>query len=172
MDPEELRDRCRARLGKLDLPRPFDVHVLCDRLGQRRGRPIVLVPLALPPHGPCGLWINGQQQDYIVYEQTTSPLHQEHIVLHEVAHLVCEHPGAPQVDDAHSGRLFTNLDPAMVRRVLARTSYSTDEEIEAELLASLILQHADRRPLPRTPIDPRIAQIVRRLESNWGLPAE
>jgi hypothetical protein len=38
--------------------------------------------------------------------------------------------------------LLPSLDPAMVRRVLARAGYSTEEEREAELLASLIRQQA------------------------------
>jgi hypothetical protein len=55
-------------------------------------------------------------------------------VLHELAHILCEHTGA----DGTIDRLFPDLDPATVRKVLGRVGYTTAQEREAEMMASLI----------------------------------
>lgn len=53
MGRNALRRRCEQTLAGLDLPDPFDIDVLCLRLGEQRGRPIYLVPAALPRAGPA-----------------------------------------------------------------------------------------------------------------------
>jgi hypothetical protein len=167
MDSTGLRGKCQARLAGVDIPRPFDVREFCARLGERRGRPIALMPMSMPASSPCGLWISGEHNDYIVYEQKTTPLHQEHIILHEIGHLLCEHRTAGVLSDELIRQLFPSLDPAMVRRVFARTSYSTDEEREAEMLGSLIAQRIVRRvPVSLDSVDQQTAEILRRLESS------
>ncbi|GAU69395.1 hypothetical protein SSP35_12_00430 [Streptomyces sp. NBRC 110611] len=47
------------------------------------------------------------------------------------------------------GRLLPTLDPEMVKRVLGRVNYTTEQkqEGEAELLASLIRARTGQRPL-------------------------
>ncbi|GAB1510455.1 hypothetical protein [Actinophytocola sp. KF-1] len=135
-----LRRRCRARLRDLPLPVPFDVHELCARVAARRGRPIRLLPVA-GLTGVCGLWIATDTTDLICYERDTTRPHQDHIILHELSHVLCDHHPAGD----HASALFPDLDPAMVRAVLGRAGYSSDEEREAETLASLIRQRASTR---------------------------
>ena len=139
-----LRRRCRARLRDLPLPVPFDVHELCDRLAARRGRPIRLLPVA-GLTGVCGLWIATDTTDLICYERDTTRPHQEHIVLHELAHVLCDHYPVSLPGEHDTTALFPDLDPAMVRAVLGRAGYSSAEEREAETLASLIRQRATTR---------------------------
>jgi hypothetical protein len=117
------------------------VHILCDQIAARRGRPIRLIPMA-GLTGVCGLWIATDATDLICYERDTTRPHQDHIILHELSHLLCEHfpVGLPAA-------LLPDLDPAMVRAVLGRAGYSTAEEREAETLASLIRQRATTRTL-------------------------
>lgn len=185
-----LRKRCERRLRNVWLPRPFDVKVFVDRLAAERRRSIHLIPMALGSTGPCGLLIATEGADYIVYEQATSRLHQEHIVLHEIGHLLCRHEGAGQLDDGqlnqgqfdegHAQRLFRTLDPQVVRRMLFRASYPTVEECEAEMIASLILQRAHRTPADRAPADrmsaadqagdPGTVAIIERLEAGMLPP--
>ena len=162
MDPAALRARCEGRLADLDIPHPFDLVTFCAGLSERRGRRIVLLPTEMTADSPSGLWIRGDRHDYIVFERTTTPLHQTHIALHEIGHLLCEH--ASPVADVHLDRLFPSLDPALVRRALGRAGYSTEEETEAELLASLILRRAHLDPGP--PLATPTEQILRRLESG------
>ena len=164
MDPAALRARCERRLADLEIQRPFDLATFCARLSERRGRRIVLLPTELPADSPSGLWIKGERHDYVVYERATTPLHQTHIALHEIGHLLCEHTSPVHDAGVQVDRLFPSLDPALVRRALGRAGYSTDEESEAELLASLILRRARLAvgPPPATPTE----QILRRLESG------
>ena len=161
-----LTARCRDRLAELDLPRPFDAETLCARIADRRGRPITLLALALPPGAPRGLWISTEHRDFIVYERATSPLHQEHIILHELAHLLCGHTGGPELRDEHARRLFPTLDPDLITRFLGRSGYTSEEEQEAEILASMILREAGRHRRSRRPADPASAENLRRLESG------
>ncbi|MFL6120061.1 hypothetical protein [Actinophytocola sp.] len=145
MDFSALTARCAARLADLDIPRPFDVAAFCAGVGRRRGRPLTLLGHDLPAGGPHGFCVSTRNADYIVYERATSPLHREHIILHEVSHLLCGHTGGDALDADRAGRLFPTLDPTVVARVLGRSSCSTEEEQEAELLASMILRAAHRR---------------------------
>lgn len=133
-----LRRRCRPLLDQLALPHPFSIDTLCDRLATHRGRPLHLHPLPLQAAmaGACGLWIATDIDDHIFYEQRTSRSHQQHIVLHEIGHMLFNHHSLADADTL-SG-IFTDLNPRQVRSILARTSYSTRQEQEAELLATLI----------------------------------
>ncbi|WP_372444786.1 ImmA/IrrE family metallo-endopeptidase [Crossiella equi] len=156
---------CAAVVHGLDLPEPFDLQTLCDRIGDSRGRPILLAPISLPTGGPCGLWIATDPVDYIFYEAQTSPLHQRHIVLHEIGHLLCDHHAAPVLSEDASRLLLPSLDPGMVRRVLGRGCYSAVEEQQAEIIASLVIQRTSSwRAEPVRPVPPEAAELVRRIE--------
>ncbi|WP_394613206.1 hypothetical protein JNUCC0626_25050 [Lentzea sp. JNUCC 0626] len=129
------------RARKLDLPRPFDVHELCNRVGADRGRPIVLTPLPMTLLGPCGLWLAGERADIVCYEQRTSALHQEHIILHELGHILHEHEGAETMKD-----LLPDLSGNTVRIMLARQheTFGNRAEREAEDFAFAVLARASR----------------------------
>ena len=167
MDLRTLRKRCEARLRQLDLPNPFDVQSFCERLAARRGRPILLYP-ARSESGPYGLWVAGPSLDVVFYEEETSALHQDHIILHELCHILCGHQPVPLSDAELARLLCPHLDPATVQQVLNRASYSTDEEREAELLASLILrQTVGGPPRPETRLlDIETVGVLRRLEAS------
>jgi IrrE N-terminal-like domain len=138
-----LRRRCAAIASRLPLPVPFDVRELCRLVADERGKPILLMP-STGSAKVMGLWVATASADIILYEQTTTPPHQEHIILHELSHLLCQHYRGALPDTEHIRALLPNLDPSMIRRVLGRTEYSAEEEQEAELLASMIKQRAER----------------------------
>jgi hypothetical protein len=139
----QLRRRCAALLRDLPVPVPFDVRALCEQVADQRGRPIRLIPMARLT-GVCGLWIATDTTDLIFYEQQTTAPHQEHIILHELSHLLCQHTPAPVPLAEQAQPLLPDLDPEIVHRILARAGYSTAEEREAELLASMIRQREPR----------------------------
>ncbi|WP_307872984.1 hypothetical protein [Paractinoplanes ovalisporus] len=140
---EGLRRRCEARLRGIRVPDPFDLDQFCDEVAARRGRPLIRQPIpGLSAEAPCGLWIGTDRADHVFFDPGTSPLHAEHIVLHELSHILCGHSGA----DAAIGRLFPDLDPDAVRRVLGRAGYTDAQEREAEMMASLIRGGSSRRP--------------------------
>jgi hypothetical protein len=170
MDLIRLRRRCERRLRDLEVPAPFHVHAFCEGLARRRGRPIVLRPL--PRASGCsGLWVATPAADVVFYETETSPLHREHIILHELCHLLLGHapggaPGGALADYAVQAGLFPGLRPEAVRRTLERAGYSTEEDREAELLASMILERAARsRPRASGRAGPAEEVPVRRLEA-------
>jgi hypothetical protein len=171
MRDRELFRRCQALVAQLDVPVPFDLREFCRRLQQRRGREIVLVPIVAAPSGPCGLWLALPQVDVVFHEAQTSRLHRDHIVLHEVGHMLCEHQGGPPLNESLARTLLPSLDPGVVHRVLGRTAYTRFEEREAELVASLVLERASRPAEPAPRIDPGLAEVVDRVESVFGTAA-
>lgn len=166
MNLSHLRDRCRRLLADITIPSPFDIDAFCDQIATQRGRRIRLHPMANEPV-PCGLWIATESTDYIFYEASTSPLHRDHIVLHELSHLLCDHRPALAQDEDLAHQLFPDLAAGLVRRVLARSAYSASEEREAELLASLIREHVDRSGPPAEADGDDVPEAVRRAESTF-----
>lgn len=154
-----LRGRCERRIRELHLPTPCDVATVCRTLEDRRDRPIALVPLAIPASYPCGLWVAGVVEDIIFYDTNTTSAHQDHIILHELGHIICGHHGLGLPDDTSSRLLFPNLDPAIVRDMLMRTTYDDVQEQEAEVVAHLLAEHADTSLRPAVP-EPRTEESV------------
>jgi len=141
---EGLRRRCERRLRGIRIPNPFDLDAFCAEVEARRGRPLLRRPVpGLSSGAPCGLWIGTDEADHVFYDPGTSPLHAEHIVLHEVAHILMGHTLSRLGVRAE---LFPDLDPATVTRVLGRVSYTTAQEREAEMMASLIRGRFGRAP--------------------------
>jgi hypothetical protein len=164
MDHKRLRRQCETRVQELELSTPFDVHSFCDRLSTQRGRPILLQSVA-GTASACGVWVSVPSADLIFYEQDTSPLHQDHIILHEISHLLCGHRPVPVSEREISHLLFPDVHPETVKRVLQRSGYATEEEREAELLASLILERVAAGTRSRTPTGRR-DDVLGRLEAS------
>ncbi|MFJ2768850.1 hypothetical protein [Streptomyces sp. NPDC087300] len=140
----KLRQRCQAIVDGLSLPHPFTVESFCTRLAAQRQRSLHLHPLPrqAAKAGACGLWLATDVDDHIFFEQRTARLHQDHIILHEVGHMLFGHQSLELGDDlddlGDAPQLFGDLSPQLIRRLLARTDYTTRREQEAEMLASLI----------------------------------
>lgn len=145
MRERELRRRCRRLLNELDIRPPLEVTELCRKLGEQRGRPIRLVEHPIPVPGPFGVWIATETADYILYQQHTSRSHQDHIVLHEIGHMIAGHRGEEQDNEVIAG-LLPGAEPAAARKALptlmSRTSYDNEHELEAETVATIILEWA------------------------------
>ncbi|PRY45156.1 hypothetical protein [Umezawaea tangerina] len=134
-----LRERCAAVLRDLPLPVPFDAHALCEQVAARRGRPMRLIPMP-GLTGVCGMWVATTTADLVFYERETTLPHREHIILHELSHVLCDHYPVSTSLAEQARLLLPGLDPEVVSRVLGRAGYSSAEEREAETLASLIRQ--------------------------------
>ncbi|MEU6312815.1 toxin [Streptomyces sp. NPDC047014] len=137
---KQLRKAGARRLAELGLPEATDVAELCRHLGEARGRPILLVPMQMPASHPCGMWVAARDEDLIFYDANTTGAHQEHIILHELGHIICCHRGAGGLDEAAARLLFPNLDPQLVRDMLLRATYDDVQEQEAEIIAYLLSQ--------------------------------
>ncbi|MFH8386833.1 hypothetical protein ACH4E7_38965 [Kitasatospora sp. NPDC018058] len=132
-------------MNQLSLPRPFSAEALCHQLAEQRNRPLHLMPLPSEAGaiGACGLWLATSTSDFIFVERNTSQPHQEHIVLHEIGHMLLDHNSLSLAEPTDLNEMFSDLGPNMLRRLLARTNYTTRHEQEAEMLASLIRTTAD-----------------------------
>ncbi|MFE2865023.1 ImmA/IrrE family metallo-endopeptidase [Embleya sp. NPDC059259] len=168
MDLKRLRDASRKRLERLDIviPDPFDAQLLCENISRARGRALRLMPLpeGMPAGMPCGMWAATEKADWVWYDASTSPAHQRHIVAHELAHVLCDHNGG--MDALMAGRLSPDLDPATIRRMIGRTSYTDFQELEAETLATLLT-------LPAAPSSPELSgRVLSRLHASLTEPAQ
>src|SRR6266545_4710766 len=143
MSARAIRRRCEQLVNTLDVPDPFDAFEMCERVARRRGRPIGLHAMPMPSGAP-GIWVSAGERDYIRYARHTSPLNQEHIILHELGHLLCGHTSVVVISSEIARMLLPDIDPEAVNRVLQRTEYSTHDEREAEMIASLLLGRANR----------------------------
>lgn len=164
----ELYRRCLAKIKTLDIPEPFSLDEFCTRLKRQRDRPVRLVPIVARLDSPCGLWVGLADADYIFYERATTPLHRRHIILHEIGHLLFDHRGGPWLDDDLTRLLMPDLDPALIRAMLGRTIYTEIEELEAETVASLILERASEPAPPLPHLEPALAAVISRVESTFG----
>ena len=156
---KQLWRRCRELAETVPVPAPFSTDTFVSAVARHRGRPIELMPVPATVGAPCGLLMTTDRADYILYPVNTTELHQQHILMHEIAHLLCGHTGTAEIDAAATKALMPNLSPELVRRVLGRTVYTAIEEREAELLASLIAQRVAR--LPRQPSAEAPDEVVR-----------
>ena len=168
MNLKTLRQRCEHLLREVEVPDPFDVHAFADAISHRRGRPLRLLTKS-SPLGPCGMWLALPDADLVFYEAATSRLHREHIIVHELAHLLAAHEPSEPLDPALLSSLLPNLDAAVVRKVLARTTYSAVEEQEAEMIASLVLQRAGTNATATGGPDDA-TDVVHRLDVTFGGP--
>jgi hypothetical protein len=168
MHLREIRRQCRDIIATAPIPYPFDVRECCRAIAEMRGQPIELRGMTMPPEGPSGMWIPIAGQDFILFDNDTTPLHQEHIIMHELAHVLSDHAAALSPTDIASTdpavQLLPHLDPALIHRVLRRTAYSADEERMAETLASMILETAHRwKPVSEWEGPPHAADLRRRI---------
>ncbi|TVT61967.1 hypothetical protein FNH05_01670 [Amycolatopsis rhizosphaerae] len=165
-------------ISTLPIPRPFDLDRFLEALAEERGKRIKLVLSRLGPDQPCGMLISTTEADYIYCAVNVPPLQSQHVVMHEVGHLLFNHGTArsgfgetPRVAGADAlAVLLPNLSPELVQRILGRTIYASDQEREAELFASLVLTRISGAkevysgPPPDSPVDLAL------LESAFGHP--
>ena len=142
----DYRDRYAAVLREVGVPEPFDLDVFCRNVADRRGRRVALHELPVGLSGVCGLYVSLSAVDHVFFAAGTSPRHRQHIVVHELMHLLCDHGGLRGLSSEVLARLLPGLDPALVRAALARGGYSDPEEREAETVASLVMEHAGHAP--------------------------
>ncbi|WP_246350071.1 hypothetical protein [Nocardia barduliensis] len=142
-----------AREAVMELvPSPWNRERFLAALGEWRGRPIELLPVASallpgalePGRGtPCGLWLECTDVDVIAYAAGTTDFHIDQIIAHETGHMVLDH-NAGSAGVTGIQRILPNIDPALVQRVLGRSEFADHQEDEAELFADLLLSGVSR----------------------------
>jgi hypothetical protein len=116
-----------------------------------------------------GIWLATDTADYILFEERSTVYHQMHIIFHELGHLLCGHQPGQQALQAALGisspaLVAANVNLRRVQRLMCRAAYSSMEELEAELFASLLRERIPDAPLATAaPIDPALAQLLHHL---------
>jgi hypothetical protein len=168
-----MRRLCTRHLAEFErrfgVPCPFDRAELARRVSQWLGYPIMLVPIRMPSGAPSGITLFTDTGRVIAYTQDTSAVHQDHIVAHEIGHIILGHVGV-ELDDANDAArtIFPHLGPALVHEALTRVgSYDPPEENAAETMATLLLEAGNRpRPHADVPPDPRYTDVAIRLSDT------
>jgi hypothetical protein len=153
----ELRRAVENVLDELSWSPPYELDTLLEQISRRCGKRIALLPAALPHDGAGGLVIERAHDLVIVFDQSLPPLQQEHVIMHEAAHVLFGHRGTSVNDLTHEE--LDELDPDVVRgaqRFVRRDGYSAIEERVAEIAAALMWSRADRaRRSVRPPLRPK-----------------
>lgn len=148
-----LRRACEKRVESLRLPHRFTTRQLREAITELRGKPIILRPLSTlgSIDVPCGVRLESDEADFLFYEEATSVHHQRHILTHELCHVFCDHPGSLELDPSTARAL--GINPTLALRMSGRTQYSTADEREAEMMATVIRQriYLDRESASREP---------------------
>ncbi|WP_410630937.1 hypothetical protein [Amycolatopsis sp. cmx-4-83] len=165
-----LRRRLRSELNAAGIEGPTPMAEICARFGERRGKPIRLLAVPMEVPGPFGLWIKTTAADVILYQSTgTTRFHQEHIIAHELGHLLADHP-SDEGDDEMWRQLLPDIPPAVIRSALRRrTTYANEYEHEAEALATVLLEATTKAQEITLPSGSRRA---RRAQASLGDPVD
>ncbi|MGW1275578.1 hypothetical protein ACWD4V_01285 [Streptomyces tsukubensis] len=158
---DPVLDECRDFVDSLDLPVVERVRDLCDYVAELIGEPIHLRPGKPAGAGTaCGMAVRGDGKVCISYDPDSSPAHQDHIIAHELGHLLKGHVGVPQ---EQKGVVLGDLDPDLMFTVLTRTNYDEIEEKEAEGIADLLEARLTKgRPAPQSETADRITRTLMR----------
>lgn len=92
---EPEKDRVQTLLDQLHYDfNHFQLDHFIDHIAAQRRKPIVCLAMPLDPT-LFGVWISGSGQEYIFYNAFVQPIHQVHIVLHEIGHMLLDHQKRP-----------------------------------------------------------------------------
>lgn len=105
----------------------FSIDSFKAYIEQRRGREIVLMPRPFGTVSFTGIWFPRPQFDYVCYASDIHPIHQEHSIIHEFAHILFNHQPA-SLDDMTQVLLFRDTSTVL-----------SAEELEAEAFARLVM---------------------------------
>ncbi|MGL4744122.1 MAG: hypothetical protein ACRCXL_06995 [Dermatophilaceae bacterium] len=122
---------------------------------QTRSREIDLLPVPLTGADMSGVWLRTSSRDVIAYPADATPLRQNAVVCHEVAHMLLGHDPSvnPQLPDVLHG-VAPDLDPEVAERFLSHPdltaaamrghAYRTPYERDAEVVGTRIVAHLRR----------------------------
>jgi hypothetical protein len=136
----------RSQLKDVVVPRPFALDAFLANLADARQREIVVVVEDLGRE-VSGLWVRYPDRDVVFVEETAAPAQHEPIILHEIGHMICDHPHDPVRTAELRQRLCPHVDVRRWEQLAARTGYLTEAERQAERFARALsaLSRQDRR---------------------------
>ncbi|GII95036.1 hypothetical protein [Sinosporangium siamense] len=112
--------------------------MLCRTLELSRNRPLTLHSVNLPAM-PFGMWYDDGREDHIFYRSSATGYYRDHIVLHEICHMLVGHGTRPA---QLTGETVSYLVDG--QRLNSRV-YGTFEEQLAETFSSMVLKIAGQK---------------------------
>ncbi|MFC0104832.1 hypothetical protein [Kibdelosporangium aridum] len=85
---------------------------------------------------PFGLWYFDGERDHIISRAGATGYHRDHIVLHEICHMLADHNATPAAADG-----LTDV----IAAAMANPHTNSQEEL-AEAFATVVLKQARKRP--------------------------
>ena len=147
--------RMRAVLSSIQQEFDFSTFTwasFVDWLSQRQGKEVLLVPIPTESSSLFGGWISTAAAEFIFYDAGTLPMHQIHIQLHEIAHILCGHTTfstdmerLPQ----NWAEIMALAADAMRLRHVAESETEQEAEILTALIQSAIFSHGRQEALTR-----------------------
>ena len=126
--------------------RSFTIDDFIAWIEKDRGRRILMIPWKMPA-SQFGAWMTDGEQptEYIFYRNDVPKIHQVHIQLHELAHLLLGHPTL-EITSNMLGKSWKGTEelpfPSLTR---LRSDEKSQIEAEAELLAGMIQEQVIRQ---------------------------
>jgi len=162
---DSVRATCDAALAALGATRHDDLDTFRGRVEARQQREIRLVPFPLKSDSIHGLLVSTDEVDFVVFEQDTLAFHQVHIVLHELSHIVLSHHTSLAADSIPAIVKSIRAPTSAPVRVLGRHTYEDTQELEAEMMASMLGMTLNHRAAQASTCaaarpDERIARIL------------
>lgn len=142
MRERSLARWCRRELREMGIEPPLNVDLLGGRIAVRRGKVMQLQPHPLEV-GIYGLWLSFADTELVLYQAETSPDHQKDIVLHEFGHILAGHHSDESDPDALR-YLLPDLPAEIIEAGMRRTCFDAEHERDAELVATIISEWAER----------------------------
>lgn len=135
---KKLRRRVnvRALVDGLAIPDPWDLELLYQRVAETRGRPIDMLPQDDMGEAVTGAVFRLTSRDVVFYRASLSGWHREHVLCHELGHIIAGHLDGP---DAYAGGADDDLNGAATIMLARQCAYGETRERDAERVAELIL---------------------------------
>ncbi|MBP7963681.1 MAG: hypothetical protein KBG20_18865 [Caldilineaceae bacterium] len=147
--------RMRAVLSSIQQEFDFSTFTwpgFVDWLSQRQGKQVLLVPIPTESSSLFGGWISTAAAEFIFFDKGTLPMHQIHIQLHEIAHMLCGH-STFHADQEHMSQsqeeIMALAASAMRMRHVAESETEQEAEILTALIQSAIFSHGRQEALTR-----------------------
>jgi hypothetical protein len=131
----------------------FSMARLIKRVEHLRERPILVLPVTIDDPHLHGAWIGTMDYDCICLDRNTALVHQDHILCHEIGHMILGHSTLylpieiGRYVEARSAEEFRQtLEYALSQEtVLKRGGRDSDEERQAEEFATALQNELIRR---------------------------
>lgn len=135
MKYREAQKIARVTAREFGLPKDATLDFIRQKLESQRHRGISIVEIpGLSGSDVCGMWLVCADRDIVLHAPAKSGWHRQQIILHEFSHMILHHDDhVPDADTARS--VLPDVDAVHVLRALTRSSYDTEAELTAEVLA-------------------------------------